>query len=339
MTYLNQDIDALEKSIISKIKDYEKSSSIVESELLKKPDEWGRCQGRINFQVDDIFYDILVFERIALANGQKDKLDKFRDYFAKDIRKIFLKGPYIEWSLRKPHGYAGDFKIMDDINVNNPTTVGFERIHDNYYQRLAICSAVRNRKEDFKRHIIDFVATRQKKPIRIMSLSSGPSREIHELLASNALVRENVFFDCYDHDEKALKYAKSILSDFSNIDFVRENALKLSLAKDINSRIDRKYDFIYATGLFDYLNYKISVMLVGNLKKLLNANGALFISDVRDRLSNPSAQFMEWIAEWYLIYRSDEEFKQIFIDGGFEEKKLKVYYEQQGIFQYIHAVV
>jgi len=337
MIETKQDIEVLEASLISKIKDYEKSFSEIENVLLKKPDEWGRHQGEVNRQVDNIFCDISNFERITIANEQKDRLDKFRDYFVKNIRKSFLKGHYIEWSLHKPHGYAGDFEIMDEINVNNPTSIGVKRLYDNYYQRLAICSAVRNRKEDFKRHMVDFASMRQGKQLRIMSLSSGPSREIQELLLSNESIRENVFFDCYDHDENALKYAKDVLMNFSKVDFIQENALKMSLAKDINSRIDRKYDLIYATGLFDYLNYKISVKLIANLKKLLNANGALLISDARDRYSNPSAHFMEWIAEWHLIYRSDEEFKQIFIEAGFKEKELKVYYEQQGIFQYILA--
>ena len=337
MIETKQDVGALEAALISKIKDYERSSSEIENVLLKKPDEWGRYQGEVNRQVDNIFCDISDFERITIANEQKDRLDKFRDYFVKNIRKTFLKGRYIEWSLRKPYGYAGDFKIMDDINVNNPTTTGVKRLYDNYYQRLAICSAVRNRKEDFKRHMVDFASMRQGKQLQIMSLSSGPSREIQELLSYHESIRENVFFDCYDHDENALQYAKDVLMNFSKVDFIKENALKMSLAKDINSRIDRKYDFIYATGLFDYLNYKISVKLIANLKKLLNANGALLISDARDRYSNPSAHFMEWIAEWHLIYRSDEEFKQIFMEAGFKEKELKVYYEQQGIFQYILA--
>ena len=61
------------------------------------------------------------------------------------------------WSLRKPFGYAGDFKIIDDLYRNYPTTVGFDRLFDNYTQMSAIAVAVRNRKEDFKRMIINFI--------------------------------------------------------------------------------------------------------------------------------------------------------------------------------------
>ena len=87
----DQSIEALEKLITLKIKDYEKSSSIVESKLLKKPDEWGRYQGEVNRQVDDIFFDILDLERITLVNEQKDKFDISLEIYP----EYFYKGKLI----------------------------------------------------------------------------------------------------------------------------------------------------------------------------------------------------------------------------------------------------
>ena len=69
---------------------------------------------------------------------------------------IFVRGTLIDWSLRKPFGYAGDFKIINDIYENNPDTVGFDRLFDNYFQMSAISIAVRNRKDDFTEADIKF---------------------------------------------------------------------------------------------------------------------------------------------------------------------------------------
>jgi hypothetical protein len=44
---------------------------------------------------------------------------------------------------------------------------------------------------------------------------------------------------------------------------------------------------------------------------------------------------MEWAGGWDLVYRSDEEFKKIFLESGFKEEQLCIQYEQQGIMQYI----
>ena len=61
----------------------------------------------------------------------------------------------------------------------------------------------------------------------------------------------------------------------------------------------------------------------------------LAISDVWDKYKNPSVHYMEWIGDWNLVYRSNEEFRQIFIEGGFKEDELEFGSEQQGVLQYI----
>ena len=98
------------------------------------------------------------------------------------------------------------------------------------------------------------------------------------------------------------------------------------------------YDFIFSTGLFDYLDYRVSVRLIKNLRALLNPGGVLAISDVRDKFSNPSIYFMEWVAEWNLVYRDDDNFRQIFCEAGFTTSELTCRHEQQGIMQYVLAV-
>ena len=86
-----------------------------------------------------------------------------------------MRGECINWSFRKPFGYAGDFKIIDMIYLNNPLTSGFERLFDNYFQMSSIAVAVRNRKEDFKRMLLDLIKERNGQKLRIMDLASGPA--------------------------------------------------------------------------------------------------------------------------------------------------------------------
>ena len=61
------------------------------------------------------------------------------------------------------------------------------------------------------------------------------------------------------------------------------------------------------------------------------------ISDVRDKFSNPSIYFMEWVADWNLIYREDDDFRAFFLEAGFSRDELEFRYEQQGIMQYVIA--
>lgn len=327
----------MELSLRTKLKLYKRRAFEIESYLSKKPREWGKFQSEFNSEVNSIFRDIMNFEKENFSIGQEEKVYKLKKIFINRIRELFLKGVYNKWSLRKPFGYAGDFKIIDDIYQNRPTTNGFVRLFDNYFQMSAISVAVRNRKEDFKRLITNFINNRQNCNLRVMNLASGSGQELKEILSSDIALYKNTTFDCYDNDERAIKYAKALLIGYSNVNFIKENAMRIAFRKDVYSIIDKKYDFIYATGLFDYFSERVAIALVRNLKKLLSPNGVLSISSVRDKYSNPSVHYMEWVGDWNLVYRDDEEFKKIFLEAGFRDNELRVQYEQQGIMQYIIA--
>ncbi len=325
----------MEIPLRNKIKLYVKKAQEIEEFLSKDPNTWGKFQNEFNSEVNGIFCDIMDFEKINLAANREDRVYRLKQLFVNRIRKIFVKGVYIDWSLRKPFGYAGDFKIIEDIYENNPITVGFDRLFDNYFQMSAISIAVRNRKEDFKRLITSFICNRRNFKLNIMNLACGPCRELREILFSDASLCEIATFDCYDNDERALEYAKSKLDKYSNINFIKENAIRIALKKNPNSIISRKYDLIYATGLLDYFNEKVAIRLIRSFRNLLKPEGVLAISNVRDKYSNPSVHFMEWVGDWYLVYRDEDSFRKIFIEAGFKESELKIQYEQQGIMQYI----
>ena len=339
MPSLNPGLKDIQATLRSRIKQYLMRTEEVEEYLRFHPNEWGKFQNEFNSEVNAVFRDIMNFEKDSIAAGSGDRIDKLKKLFVNRIRKIFIKGTYIGWSLSKPYGYAGDFKIIDDIYRNNPDTEGFDRLFDNYYQMSSICVAVRNRKDDFKRAINDFISKRKQEPIRVMSLACGSARDLKEILLSNPSsdLEKKVIFDCYDHDQRAIDYASELLVGYKNINFIRKNAFRIAATKSEEFKQGIKYDFIYSTGLFDYFTHKVSSKLVKNLKKLLNKDGILAISNVRDKYSNPSVHFMEWVGDWNLVYRSDDEFKKVFLDGGFRENELEIMYEQQGIMQYIFA--
>ncbi len=325
-------------SLRARVKHYNELAIEVESFLSKNPNEWGRFQSRFNWEINGVFREIMNFEKECVDDGKEEKIFKLKKLFVNKMRKYFLHGDFINWSLQKPYGYAGDFKIIDDIYQNNPTTIGFDRLFDNYFQMSAISVAVRNRKEDFKRIISGFVSKHKSSEMRIMDIASGPCRDIKELLfnSENGLFR-NVSFDCFDADSRSIKHAKGLLENSKQVNFTEINVLRIALKKEIEREFAHHYDIIFSTGLFDYLDARISTRLISNLKRVLKPNGILAISDVRDKFSNPSIYFMEWVADWSLIYREDDDFHQLFIDSGFHKDELKNSYEQQGIMQYIIA--
>jgi SAM-dependent methyltransferase len=307
--------------------------------LRNNPNEWGLFQQKFNAEMDHLFSQIITFEKRCLKEGREAELAQVKKLFVKRLRKYFYYGDLPRWAIDRPYGYSGDFKIIDEIYKNEPQTMGYERLFDNYFLLSTISVAVRNRKEDIKRKIIKYINVQPHgKKIRVLSLASGPAREVKEMIDANPEWHKNVVFDCFDMQNDAHKYAKGMMNGHDNVFFETINVLKISLARDVVSRVGRKYDLIYSTGLFDYLEYQVSVRLVSNLRKLLKPGGVLLIADVRERYYNPAVFNMEWACNWELVYRTDSEFRNIFVNAGFKEPSLRHSFEQQGIIQYIEAI-
>lgn len=320
-----------------KIKAYKSRIHEIQAYLQEKPHEWGRFQSKFNQEVNGIFRDLMVFEKENLALGREDRVYKLKRIFVNRFRQLFAVGHYLKWSLDKPRGYAGDYKIIDDIYANAPNSTGVERLYDNYFQMSTICNAVRNRKEDFKQIILGFIENNKLAAAKIMDLASGPCRDVYEIFQNPLASSRQINFHCFEQDPHAIEDSTRLLNADPRVVFVRQNAVRLALKKDIEKSMEGGYDIIFSTGLFDYLDYRISVRLIANLKKLLRPGGILAISDVRDKFSNPSLYFMEWVADWNLIYREDDNFRSVFLEAGFPAESLTFKYEQQGVMQYIVA--
>jgi SAM-dependent methyltransferase len=188
-----------------------------------------------------------------------------------------------------------------------------------------------------KKFITEAIQKFNGKEFRIMNLASGPCREIKELKILDE-TKKKIQFDCFDQDGAAIKYAKKILGSKTRfVNFRSENAIRLALKKDIRVIIPKKYNFIYSMGLFDYLDARIAVRLVRNLRGLLKPHGCMIIANMREKFQNSSVYFLEWVGDWNLIYRGEDEYRKIFVDAGFSEKKVKILSEQLGIIQYAAA--
>ena len=216
-------MDTKNFNIFSRIKNYRELSKEIQGVLLKNPDDAHKFQEIFNLTVDRIYQDILDFEKDNIEKFESE-VYKFKKIFEKRYRHYFLFGEYIKWCFEKPYGYSGDFKIIDDIYQNQVRTKGFDSLWDNWFQQLVASKSVRTRKEDFKKFILDFMEKRMDKSVRIMDLACGPAREIKELLESDrADLFEKTVFDCYDFDIGALNYAKQLLKNCHNINFLQKN--------------------------------------------------------------------------------------------------------------------
>lgn len=258
--------------------------------------------------------------------GNAEALKRSVAQFHKRLEEtIIMDAPFVRHGYAKPFGYPGDHVAIEMIYKNQPVKNGAAGMIEKSLLEAPAPEAVRNRKDLLLRIIKEELE--RKENVSILNLACGPAREIAEL-ANDERYAGRFKAVNIDADERALGYAKGLLNGPSSggISFVLDNAFEIARRKSNAERYGRQ-DIVICSGLFDYLNDKWAVRLLGALHGLLKEGGLMVIGNFG--LENPSRVPMEWFMDWYLIHRSEAEMKELFDRAGI--KDVQVIKEPLGI--------
>ncbi len=247
-----------------------------------------------------------------------------------EIRAAFKNALSVEtvqgFVLTKPHGYPGDYEIIEKI-YNHEVSSNKELKNWDLYSQSRECSfALRNRKQYFIQLLKSLAAAdNQQGPISILNIASGPARDILEFYEDSNDRR--IFFDCIDHDADAIAYATKLCAKYEdNLTFYEANALKFNA--------DKKYRIVWSAGLFDYLNGKKFLFLLAQLLNHLSPDGELIIGNFS--CSNPNRDYFEIMGDWYLYHRDPEDLVLFAEQCGIRREDIYVGQEQKGINLFLH---
>jgi SAM-dependent methyltransferase len=140
-----------------------------------------------------------------------------------------------------------------------------------------------------------------------------------------------------DLDPLALEQATFRLASTlppQNISARRENLYRLARAPNAAELLDA--DLIACTGFFDYLNDKDATALLARFWQELRPGGRLMVFNFAPH--NPSRALMEWIGNWYLVYRDEAAMQRLAVDAGIPARAFQISAEQEGIDLFIDAV-
>lgn len=244
-----------------------------------------------------------------------------RDREAREATKEFTElvltpemraGAIWDRSYAKPLGYPGDFEVMNQV-------YDWQRVGANVYQQLLhrlgleVAECIGTRMQLVKARIADMVRDRgQERPARILSLGSGPAREVQLFLESLHARAGKAEFTLIDQEAQALAYAyEHIYPDILKLrGLARLTPLNISFTDILraNGGLNQvpPQDLIYSVGLIDYLSDRRARILVRRLYEALAPGGVLIVGNMNETpLSNLWP--MEFIADWNLIYRSEAE--------------------------------
>lgn len=285
-------------------------------------------------------------ERLVAAGGPElDEYEEFRQWLAhvakeiragrlsagelRAIREAFGRALSLETnqglSLRKPHGYTGDYEIIDRIYREHVTDDPALRNWDLYFQAQAGPRAVRHRKAYFVSLAEAAVRASGGGPLHILDVASGPGRDVAEFLARGF---HCVTVECVDTDPNAIAYARGLCRPFlDRVSFKEANALRYST--------DKRFGLVWSAGLFDYFGDKGFKFVLGRLLDTLDNDGELVVGNFSTR--NSSRDYMEVVGDWPLFYRSAEDLHRLARECGVAAEDVRVGEEPTGVNLFLHV--
>lgn len=227
------------------------------------------------------------------------------------------------YAVLKPHGYAGDFVIIERIYQHWLSPKEHLINWDHFFHAQDAPRAILNRKKYFLGILKDLEKKDGKRDV--LNIGCGPCQDVVEFLSQGP---SQVFFECVDYDKNAIEYsynkvkAKGFLG---NIEFYRDNAFKF--------RPTRQYDLIWSAGLFDYLDEKTFKMLLTKQLAFLKEGGEIVLGNFSQ--NNSTRDYMEF-GNWFLHHRSEDELIQIAVDCGVPVNNIDVRSEPLGVNFFLH---
>jgi extracellular factor (EF) 3-hydroxypalmitic acid methyl ester biosynthesis protein len=231
----------------------------------------------------------------------------------------------------KPRGYAGDFEMLADFWNHKSVDSPIGRLFDRYFLKQAAVEAVRARMEWAGAMIADRCAASSHDEFRVVSIGSGPAIDLFE--AARALEpsqRARLRFTIVDMEEAALDAARARLESIvapEQIVVRRENLFRLATSHKTAEFLS-DVDFVLCTGLFDYLADDVAVAQLKLFWNALRTDGTLMVGNFAPQ--NPTRAYMEWLGNWYLIYRDVADLDRLADAAGIPAAQRRIEPERTG---------
>ncbi|HVC94980.1 MAG TPA: class I SAM-dependent methyltransferase [Pirellulales bacterium] len=254
--------------------------------------------------------------------------------------KILSRGPMQVRARTKPRGYAGDHELFAWIcdGLDTPDPLG--RQFDRYFQQQAAVESVRARTDQ----IAAAIATRcfridgAGEPFRVASVGSGPAIDIERAAKLlNESQRRRLAVTLLDLDAEALEHGRERLGGWlheEQLTLVRDNLYRLA-DKPAAAAPLAGADVLVCAGFFDYLADEPAKTLLGLFWRHLAPGGMLLVGNFAPHC--PTRAFMEWIGNWYLIYRRADELARLAEQAGIPAPCVRIGAERMGIDLFLCA--
>jgi extracellular factor (EF) 3-hydroxypalmitic acid methyl ester biosynthesis protein len=277
---------------------------------------------------DEEFNDRL--DRIEeLSHSCSEKRQRLMKY-CYDVTSGELNKSLLQRQARtKPMGYPGDHLIIDWIYGRKADSPGRGLQWDRFFQRQPAAQAVRNRKDYFCAVFESLHG--QRRGLSVLDIACGPCRDVADALSKIDDDTGETFLHCVDSDPQAIAYARGVVNGGS-----RNVIFQLEAANAFRIRPSRHYDLVWSAGLFDYLDDRQATALLRTMWRWTAVGGTLIAGNFHP--GNPSRNYMEWLGDWFLVYRAEEDLRRLCELAGIPKSCVSFDREPLGVNIFCKAV-
>jgi SAM-dependent methyltransferase len=165
-----------------------------------------------------------------------------------------------------------------------------------------------------------FLEFNSESEIRILSIASGSAQAVIEAMKRCPGLNIKVFL--IDFDAGAIEEAKRLAASAgleNRISFICDTTRALEKAGS-----EFKPHIIQMVGFLDYRPRSKAIQLINRIRLHLPEGGIFITCNIR---KNREKIFLDWILLWPMIYRDEEEFAELLVNGGFHPGKVHIIYE------------
>jgi SAM-dependent methyltransferase len=247
----------------------------------------------------------------AEARVEAEDLPALRAAVGAELNPWFLRSRYWNRSFLKPHGYAGDYLMLEwmyDLERDrcaDATQPAVVNLLDGLYSSVHSVRAVWFRRAWFARLLRERVARAGGRPVRVLDIACGGSRYVRDVLAGSAADSLEVTF--VDQDPAALAFVNRWLPAARPASFRTLCAPVRRLDAELWN--GERFDVVVSTGLFDYLSDDDAVALFAQMRALAAPAGVVAVTNFAPE--DASKVVKDWVSDWRLIYRSAEQLRRL----------------------------